>query len=41
MFGAPTAAPFDAVVLRSRLGLHERAVRDFFDALKTKTRLQR
>src|SRR6185437_3211907 len=33
VFGALAAGPLDATALRSRLGLHERAARDFFDAL--------
>jgi len=33
VFGALAAGPLDAASLRSRLGLHERAARDFLDAL--------
>ena len=33
VFGALAAEPLDAAALRSRLRLHERAARDFFDAL--------
>jgi DNA-binding IclR family transcriptional regulator len=35
------AAPLDAATLRSRLGLHERAARNFFDALAAQGFLQR
>ena len=33
VFGAFAEGPLDSGVLRARLGLHERAARDFFDAL--------
>ncbi len=33
VFGALADGPLDTAALRSRLGLHERAARDFFDAL--------
>lgn len=41
VFGALAAAPLDATELRRRLRLHERAARDFFDALVAQGFLRR
>ena len=41
IFAALAAGPLDATALRLKLGLHERAARDFFDALVAEGFLQR
>ena len=41
VFGAFAGGPLDATALRLRLGLHERAARDFFDALVAEGLLER
>jgi methyltransferase family protein len=41
VFGAFDDGPLDLTALRARLGLHERAARDFFDALVALGLLQR
>jgi hypothetical protein len=41
VFGAFAEGPLDSGALRARLGLHERAARDFFDALVALGLLQR
>src|SRR5271166_4108279 len=41
VFGTLAAGPLDATSLRLRLGIHQRAARDFFDSLVALGMLQR